>query len=71
MLEVRREADGGFTGELTSDWYGAMPMQNVALDGNVLSFDIRNINQTGVPTRRWTATLARRGRGARRAASGN
>ncbi|KQT33821.1 glycoside hydrolase family 27 [Sphingomonas sp. Leaf412] len=57
LFEVRRDAAGGFSGQLTSDWYGAMPMSNVTLAGDVLSFDIRNINQRGVPVRRWTATL--------------
>ena len=57
LLEVHRSADGGFAGQLTSDWYGAMPMSNVTLAGKVLSFDIRNINTKGVLTRRWTATL--------------
>lgn len=57
MMEVHRDADGGLSGQLTSDWYGAMPMRNVTLVGDVLSFDIRNINQQGVRTRRWTATF--------------
>ncbi|WP_244624466.1 glycoside hydrolase family 27 protein [Sphingomonas sp. So64.6b] len=61
LFEVSRGRDGGFTGKLTSDWYGAMPMSNITLTGKMLSFDIRNINTRGVPTRRWTATLTDQG----------
>ncbi len=61
LLEMRRAADGGLSGKLTSDWYGDMPMSNLAIDGKVLRFDVRNINTRDMPTRRWTATLTDKG----------
>lgn len=61
LLEVRRGPGGQLAGALTSDWYGPMPMQNIRTNGASLSFDIRNINTPGVPTRHWTAAFSRRG----------
>ncbi|MEH3120659.1 MAG: glycoside hydrolase family 27 protein [Sphingomonas phyllosphaerae] len=48
---------GGWEGQLTSDWYGTMPMRNIVRSGNEVSFDIRNINTPDAPVRRWTARL--------------
>ncbi|VXC29691.1 glycoside hydrolase family 27 protein [Sphingomonas sp. 8AM] len=56
LLELTRTR-AGWQGQLTSDWYGVMPMRNVVRRGNAISFDVRNINTPGVPVRRWTATL--------------
>lgn len=60
LMELTRTADG-WRGQLTSDWYGSMPMSNIVRDGSSVSFDIRNINVRGVPTRRWTATVTPQG----------
>jgi alpha-galactosidase len=56
LLELTRTRDG-WRGQLTSDWYGTMPMQRIVRAGPTVSFDIRNINTPGVPVRRWTATV--------------
>ncbi len=56
LMELTRTADG-WRGRLTSDWYGTMVMSNIMRNGRSVSFDIRNINVRGVPTRRWTATM--------------
>jgi alpha-galactosidase len=61
LMELTRGADGGYSGQLTSNWYGTMPMSNVTRQGRSISFDIRNINTAGVPTRRWRATPTRAG----------
>jgi alpha-galactosidase len=55
LMELTRTANG-WAGRLVSDWYGTMPMSNIAVHGRSVSFDIRNINVSDVPTRRWTAT---------------
>ncbi len=60
LLELARMRRG-WRGQLTSDWYGTMPMSNVLRVGRKVSFDIRNINTPGVPVRRWTATITRAG----------
>lgn len=57
MMEITRTG-GALTGTLTTAWYGAMPMQNVRRDGDMLSFDLRNLNDKAHPTRRWTARIA-------------
>jgi len=56
LLELTRTRDG-WRGQLTSDWYGTMPMRNIVRDGDTVRFDVRNINTPGQPVRRWTATL--------------
>ncbi len=57
LLAVRRAADGSLTGQLISDWYGTIPMQNLSIDGGRIAFDTRNLNDRDRPTRHWTATL--------------
>ncbi len=56
LLELTRTRNG-WRGQLTSDWYGTMPMSRIVRAGRTVSFDIRNINTPGVPVRRWTATV--------------
>ena len=56
LMELTRTGRG-WEGQLTSDWYGTMPMRNVVRRGEAISFDIRNINTPDVPVRRWTARL--------------
>ncbi|PXA87123.1 glycoside hydrolase family 27 protein [Nostoc sp. 3335mG] len=57
MLEVARDAEGHVQGQLTSEWYGTIPMDGAAVsaDGKTLSFETRNINAPE-KTRAWTAT---------------
>lgn len=56
LLELTRTRTG-WQGQLTSDWYGTMPMRSIVRSGNTVRFDVRNINTPGQPVRRWTATL--------------
>jgi len=44
------------TGEMTTDWYGPMPLQNLEIQGNRARFVIHNGNPR-LPPRNWTATL--------------
>ncbi len=55
LLQLSRTRQG-WRGQLTSDWYGTMPMQNIVRKGRMISFDMRNINTPDAPTRRWTVT---------------
>lgn len=56
LLEVTRTRTG-WQGQLTSDWYGTMPMRNIVRSANMIRFDVRNINTPDHPVRRWTATM--------------
>jgi alpha-galactosidase len=57
MMEVATHG-GRTTGAVTTTWYGPIDMQNVKVDGNVATFDMRNVNDNENLTRRWTATLS-------------
>jgi alpha-galactosidase len=49
---------GGRTmGSVTTAWYGPMTMQNVKVEGDLISFDVRNLNDKAHATRRWTAKV--------------
>lgn len=52
QVDVDGSKVGGF---MTTAWYGPVPMQNARIEGDTLSFDIRNLNDKARPTRRWTA----------------
>src|SRR5690242_550916 len=56
MLEMTTRG-GRTTGNVTTAWYGPMAMQNVKVEGDVVTFDMRNLNDKAHPTRRWTAKL--------------
>jgi alpha-galactosidase len=56
MLEIETRG-GRTTGNVTTAWYGPMAMQNVKVEGDRVSFDMRNLNDKANATRRWTATL--------------
>jgi alpha-galactosidase len=60
MMEVAK-ARGGIGGTVTTSWYGPMQMQNARLSGDVLTFELRNLNAKAHPTRRWTARLTPQG----------
>ena len=49
--------DGRVTGSVTTTWYGPMPMQNLRIAGNVVTFELRNLNDRANPVRRWSAEL--------------
>lgn len=55
-LEVTSEG-GQITGNVTTKWYGPIPIRNARLDGDRLHFEIRNVNDKDHPTRTWTAAL--------------
>ncbi|WP_129780640.1 glycoside hydrolase family 27 protein [Peristeroidobacter soli] len=57
MLEVTTRG-GRTTGNVTTAWYGPMVMQNVKVEGDQVSFDLRNLNDKANATRRWTARLS-------------
>ncbi len=55
-LMTLRGARGSLNGELTSHWYGTMPMFSPPpMEGDVLVFDQRNLNDREHAVRRWTA----------------
>lgn len=54
MLEVANDA-GVISGSVTTEWYGPIALENARIDGDTLSFDLRNLNDKAHPTRRWTA----------------
>lgn len=56
MLEMTTRG-GRTTGNVTTAWYGPMPMQNVKVEGDVVTFDMRNLNDKAHAMRRWTAKL--------------
>ena len=55
-MEVTSAGDR-VTGDITTQWYGPMPMQNARLVGDQLQFELRNLNDKEHPTRTWTAAL--------------
>ena len=48
---------GRTTGTVTTAWYGPITMQNVSIEGDVIAFDMRNLNDKAKATRRWTARI--------------
>jgi alpha-galactosidase len=52
---VQVASDGGrITGAVTTEWYGPVAMRNARIDRDVLTFDVRNLNDRAHPTRTWT-----------------
>ncbi len=56
MMQVS-EGRQTVSGSITTEWYGAIPMQDARWSGDVLSFDTRNLNDPARPTRHWTAKI--------------
>lgn len=54
MLQVTKDRDG-VRGSVTTQWYGAMNFEKAELNGDTLTFELRNLNDKRHPTRRWTA----------------
>ncbi|RKF18910.1 glycoside hydrolase family 27 protein [Altericroceibacterium spongiae] len=54
MMEVT-EKKGEMEGTVTSEWYGPMEMQDIAVEGDRMSFTMRNLNDKEHPTRIWHA----------------
>jgi alpha-galactosidase len=48
---------GQLTGAITTTWYGPMTMQNIRIEGNVATFDLRNLNDRAHLVRHWSAAL--------------
>ncbi|WP_226911407.1 glycoside hydrolase family 27 protein [Gallaecimonas mangrovi] len=55
MIEISHTTKG-YSGVMTSDWYGPMPMQNLTVENGVAHFGISNGNPH-VPAKTWTAAL--------------
>ncbi|WP_417360475.1 glycoside hydrolase family 27 protein [Gallaecimonas pentaromativorans] len=55
MIEIKAQGDG-YTGTMTTDWYGPMPMKDLAVKDGVATFGIFNGNAR-VPVKTWTARL--------------
>jgi len=49
--------DGKTQGAVTTAWYGPMAMQNLVIQGNKATFELRNLNDRAYATRQWTAVL--------------
>jgi len=60
MMQVAADGEA-IRGAVTTAWYGPMRMLNPSWRDNVLSFDLRNLNDRDRPTRRWTARFIRSG----------
>jgi alpha-galactosidase len=56
MMEVSSKG-ANVTGEVTTKWYGPIPMQNPRIAGGQLQFEARNLNDKAHPTRTWIATM--------------
>lgn len=56
MMEVSSK-DGAITGSVTTQWYGPVEMQHPRIEGGVLHFTARNINDREHPTREWSVSL--------------
>lgn len=56
MMEVR-STGGRITGSVTTQWYGPVTMDNPRIEGGVLHFTARNINDRAHPTREWQVAL--------------
>ena len=59
MMRLVR-SQGGWSGTVTSDWYGDIPMRALEVDSRLASFLIDNGNPR-LPPRRWTAKVERSG----------
>jgi alpha-galactosidase len=59
MMALEQGADG-WTGHITTDWYGDVPMRGVAVTGGTARFQIDNGNPR-LPPRTWTVTRGQRG----------
>jgi alpha-galactosidase len=56
---VSLSSEGGKSrGFVTTAWYGPMEMQNLVIQGDKATFDLRNLNDKAHATRQWTAVLA-------------
>lgn len=44
-------------GSVSTAWYGPIRMENIVVERDRVTFDLRNLNDRDHPTRRWTATL--------------
>lgn len=56
MMRLTKSADG-WTGSVTTDWYGDVPMRALDVTGGKASFQIDNGNPR-LPPKTWTATLS-------------
>jgi alpha-galactosidase len=55
---VQLSSQGGKPrGAVTTAWYGAMEMQDLVIQGNKATFQLRNLNDRAHATRQWTAVL--------------
>ena len=55
---ARLSSEGGkLKGVITTAWYGPMEMQNLVVEGDKASFELRNLNDKAHATRQWTAVL--------------
>jgi alpha-galactosidase len=56
---VQLSSKGGKAkGFVTTAWYGPMEMQNLVIQGDKATFELRNLNDKDHATRQWTAVLA-------------
>ena len=54
MMQVAVDGNN-VRGAVTTAWYGPIAMQNARIEGGLLRFDLRNLNDRNHATRRWTA----------------
>jgi len=55
---ARLSSEGGKPkGVVTTAWYGPMEMQNLVVEGDKATFELRNLNDKAHATRQWTAVL--------------
>ena len=57
MMEVRSKGDA-IEGEVTTQWYGPVTMQNARMEDGTLTFEATNINDWDHPTRTWHVAMA-------------
>lgn len=60
MVQVASEGSR-ISGSVTTLWYGPVKMQNARMEGGVLTFEVRNLNDREHPTQTWTLRRSEKG----------
>lgn len=56
MMEITSKG-GKIAGSVTTKWYGPVEMMNPHIEGGVLKFEARNLNDRDHPTRPWSVAI--------------
>ena len=56
MMQITSKG-GKIAGSVTTKWYGPVEMMNPHIEGGVLKFEARNLNDRDHPTRSWSVAI--------------